>query len=90
MRVRVSPSARGDGRGVVSRHGTGWKVRVAAVPEAGKANEALVRLLAERLRLPRRNVKIVSGHTGRDKTVELAQIDAQEAARRLAQASETR
>jgi len=43
----------------------------------------VLRLLAERLDLPGRNVTLVSGPSGRDKIVELAGIDAAEAERRL-------
>jgi uncharacterized protein YggU (UPF0235/DUF167 family) len=67
-------------------------VRVAAAPEDGKANEAVVRLLAEALVLRARDIVIVSGHSSRDKIVELAarngsQIDAAEIERRLLVAS---
>ena len=68
----------------MGRHGDGWKVRVAAPPEHGRANEAVVGLLAERLSLPRRRVHVVSGQTAREKIVELDGIDAAEADRRLA------
>jgi uncharacterized protein len=70
LRLRVAPGAtRGE---VVGRHGEAWKVRVAAPPEGGRANEAVVRLLAETLSLPRHAVTLVSGHGARDKIVELA------------------
>jgi uncharacterized protein len=81
MRLRVSPGARSNA--VVGRHGDGWKVRVTAPPEDGRANDAVLRLLAERLDLPGASVTLVSGHSGRDKIVELAGIDAAEAERRL-------
>jgi uncharacterized protein (TIGR00251 family) len=68
----------------VGRHGDAWKVRVAAPPEEGRANNALVGLLAERLELPRRAVTIVSGHGARDKIVQVAGIGGTEAERRLA------
>jgi uncharacterized protein (TIGR00251 family) len=85
VQLRVSPG--GSRAEVVGRHGDGWKVRVAALPEGGKANEAVVRLLADALSLPRRDVELVSGHGARDKVVALAGIDAEEAERRLASAS---
>ena len=49
--VRVSPGARRTE--VVGRHGDGWRVRVAAPPERGRANEALLEHLAELLGVPR-------------------------------------
>jgi uncharacterized protein (TIGR00251 family) len=82
LRLRVSPGARRSE--FVGRHGDAWKVRVAAPPEGGRANEALVGLLAERLELPRRAVTVVSGHAARDKIVQLAGIGEAEAELRLA------
>jgi uncharacterized protein (TIGR00251 family) len=81
LHLRVAPGAARTG--VVGRHGAAWKVRVAAAAEAGKANDAVVRLLAETLRLPRRDVEIVSGHTARDKVAAVRGIDADETERRL-------
>jgi uncharacterized protein (TIGR00251 family) len=85
LTLRVAPGAARSA--VVGRHGSGWKVRVAAAPEDGKANDALVRLLAETLAVPERDVSIVSGRTSRDKTVELAGLRPEEIERRLAEAS---
>jgi len=85
LRLRVAPgSARAE---VVGRHGEAWKVRVAAPAEAGRANDAVLRLLAEALSLPRASVTLVSGHGTRDKIVELAGIDPGEIDRRLSSAA---
>jgi hypothetical protein len=81
LQLRVAPGA--ARARVVGRHGTGWKVRVTAAPEGGKANDAVARLLADTLGLSRSDVEIVSGHSGRDKVVALAGIDPQETERRL-------
>ena len=86
--LRVSPGAARTQ--VVGRQGEAWKVRVAAPPEGGKANAAVVRLLAEALDLPRGDVEIVSGHGARDKVVALAGIAPSEAERRLASATADR
>jgi uncharacterized protein YggU (UPF0235/DUF167 family) len=75
---------------VVGRHGDAWKVRVTAAPEGGKANDAVVRLLADALELPRRDVEIVSGHGGKDKIVELAGIAPEQIDERLASAGDRR
>jgi len=83
LRLRVAPGARSNG--IVGRHGEGWKVRVTAPPEGGKANDALLRVLAERLDLPSESLTLVSGPSSRDKIVELHGIDAVEAERRLGQ-----
>jgi uncharacterized protein (TIGR00251 family) len=85
LQLRVSPGA--SRAGVVGRHGGAWKVRVAAPAEGGRANDAVVALLADTLELARRDVAIVAGHSGRDKVVSLAGIGADEAERRLDVAS---
>jgi uncharacterized protein (TIGR00251 family) len=69
LRLRVSPGA--SRSRVVGRLGDAWKVRIGAPPENGKANDALVGLLAETLDVPRSSIDVVSGHTSRDKTVEV-------------------
>jgi hypothetical protein len=84
LRLRVAPGAARPG--VVGRHGDAWKVRVAAAPERGRANDAVLALLAETLELPRASVSLVSGGSSRDKIVELAGIDPDETDRRLASA----
>jgi uncharacterized protein (TIGR00251 family) len=84
VRLRVSPGSRTTG--IAGRHGDAWKVRVAAPAEGGRANDAVTRLLAETLRLPRANVSLVSGHGAREKIVELTGVDPDETERRLAAA----
>jgi uncharacterized protein (TIGR00251 family) len=81
LALRVSPGARTSA--VVGRHGEAWKVRVAAPPDHGRANAAVVALLAETLGLPARTISVVSGHGARDKLVELAGIAPDEIERRL-------
>jgi uncharacterized protein (TIGR00251 family) len=81
LRLRVSPGA---GRaGIMGRHGDAWKVRVTAPPEDGRANEAVLRLLAETLSLPRTAVQLVSGYGARDKTVRLTGVGPAQTERRL-------
>jgi uncharacterized protein (TIGR00251 family) len=83
LRLRVSPGA--TRTEIAGRHGDAWKVRVSAAPERGRANDAVVGLIAERLHLPRAAVSLVSGRASRDKVVELRGLTADEAARRLGQ-----
>jgi uncharacterized protein (TIGR00251 family) len=81
VRLRVSPGSRKTE--LAGRHADGWRVRVSAPPEGGRANDAVLELLAQRVGLPRRALSIVSGHRGRDKVVEMTGIDLAEAERRL-------
>ena len=84
LRLRVAPGARRSA--VVGRHGDGWKLRGAAAPERGRANEEVVSLLAETLDVPRSDIRLVSGLGARDKIVELAGLEPDEIERRLARA----
>ena len=83
--LRVVPGA--SRPGVVGRYGHVWKIRVAAPPEQGRANEAVVALLADTLGMPRRNVAIVAGLARRDKVLSLQGISTSELDRRLAAAA---
>jgi uncharacterized protein (TIGR00251 family) len=85
LRLRVSPSAKRPC--VVGRHGDAWKVRVTAPADAGRANAALVELIASAVSVPARAVRLVSGHGARDKIVELTGIDATLTERRMAAAA---
>jgi uncharacterized protein YggU (UPF0235/DUF167 family) len=60
---------------VVGRYGDGWKVRIAAAPEQGRANADLCSFLASLAGIPRSDVRVVSGASGRDKLVELQGLD---------------
>jgi hypothetical protein len=82
LRLRIVPGAAGDR--IVGRHGDAWKVRVAAPPERGKANAALVRLLARTLGVAPRDVSVVSGAGARDKIVTVAGLDSAEIDSRMA------
>ena len=81
MRLRVSPGA--SRSEVVGAHGEAWKVRVAAAPESGKANEAVRDLLASVLGVPRSSTEIVSGRASRDKIVVIHGLTSEEAEKRL-------
>jgi uncharacterized protein len=85
IRVKVTPGAQRTE--VIGRHGEVWRIRVASVPERGRANEAALRLLAETLSLPRRNLSVVAGHTARDKLVAADGITVAEAEARLRKGS---
>jgi len=52
-------------------HGEALKIRLAAPPVDGKANEALLRFIAEVLHLPKSAVTLKSGQTSRHKVLEV-------------------
>ena len=71
LRIKVIPkSSRNEVAGYMA-DGT-LKVKIAAVPEKGKANTALCRFLAEHFGVPARDVEILSGETSSHKRVRIA------------------
>lgn len=68
LAVRVTPNAKADA--VAIEDGT-VKVRVTVVPEDGKANKAVIALLAKALGVSKSSLSIVRGETARDKVVQL-------------------
>ena len=73
--VRVSPRA--SRSAVLGEHGGALKVSLAAPPVEGEANTALCELLAKRLGVPKRAVRIVRGERGKSKTVRIEGVSAQ-------------
>lgn len=65
--VRVVPRA--SKTEIVGLHGGALKIRIAAPPVEGAANEELIRGLAKALGLPPRDVEIVRGQTGKSKQI---------------------
>jgi uncharacterized protein (TIGR00251 family) len=59
------------------------KIKVAAPPEKGKANQALVAFLAERLGVKKNDVTILAGQSNPVKQVQVAGISAQVLAEKL-------
>jgi hypothetical protein len=84
--LRVVPGAKRPG--VVGRYGDAWKVRVVAAPEAGKANDAVLDLLARTFDLPRRDLELTAGKASRDKVVVLDGLTSEAADKILAAAAE--
>ncbi len=81
LRLRVT--ARSGRSEIVGRYGEAWKVRVAAPPHRGKANEELLTLLADTLHVPLKSLELVAGKGQRDKVVGLVGLSDREAEERL-------
>lgn len=85
LRLRVVP---GTSRpGIVGRYGEAWKLRVSAPAETGKANDAVLVLLAQTLDLQRGDLEITSGRASRDKVVSFAGLSSDLAEARLSAAA---
>ena len=75
LRLRVTPNAGRDaieGYETLADGTTVLRLRVAAVPDKGKANAAAIALLAKALGLPKSALAITAGATARLKTVRIA------------------
>ncbi len=81
LRLRVRPGGRRDA--ILGVHGGALRVAVAAAPEKGKANAAVVRLLAKVIGVSRRAIEITAGQGSPDKSVVVAEVSADELRRRL-------
>ncbi|HJQ98188.1 MAG TPA: DUF167 domain-containing protein [Candidatus Polarisedimenticolaceae bacterium] len=81
LKLRVSPRAKRNA--ILGLRGDTLKVSVTAVPERGKANDAVVELLAGALGVAPSSIELVSGGSSKDKVVEIP-LDPDEIARRLA------
>lgn len=69
--IKVKPNARNTR--VEPLEDGGLLVSVKAPPVDGKANEAVIRAIAEYYGTPVKNVKILRGASGRKKTIEIAE-----------------
>jgi uncharacterized protein (TIGR00251 family) len=74
LAVRLTPNGGRDAIDGIEADGKGeafLKARVTAVPEKGKANKALILLIAQSLRIPKSSVSLISGDTARKKILRI-------------------
>jgi len=81
LKLRVQPKAARNQ--VVGYQGDTLHLRVTAPPEASKANAAVVSLLAQTLGIAKSRVRIVRGHSSRDKLVVVESLAPREVKQRL-------
>ena len=67
LRLRVRAQPRASRNEVAGESGGRLRVRITAAPTDGKANAAVIRLLAGYLRVPASRIELTGGHRGRDK-----------------------
>jgi uncharacterized protein len=75
VEIRLWPRAKAEGLVAIAAAAEGRRVvkaMVTAPAEGGRANEALLQLLARAWRIPRRDLAIIHGFTSRDKAVRVA------------------
>jgi len=69
LNIRVVPRASKDE--IMSLLGDALKVRIQAPPVEGKANAYLIKFLSKQWKIPRSNIEILSGETGRNKRLRI-------------------
>ncbi len=74
LTIKAVPRAKRDE--IVGIEGDALKVRLNAPPVEGRANEALIKFLAEKLGLKRGDIELVRGETARHKVVRIRGISA--------------
>jgi len=70
IQVKVKPNSN---TGKLSQEGNSFIVKVKEPPKEGKANQAVIRLLAEHFGVPQSQVRILSGFRSRNKVIEVAE-----------------
>jgi uncharacterized protein (TIGR00251 family) len=81
LKVYLQP--RSSKNEIVGPYRDGMKVRVTAAPVEGRANEALLRLLAKEFGVTPSSIEIVRGHRSREKIIRIAASLDQELKRKL-------
>lgn len=81
LSLKITPGAPRDE--VLGELGDAVRIKLRAPPVDGKANDALVRFLAERLGVHASSLRLVAGATGRRKVVEITGLALEEARRRV-------
>ena len=81
LQLRIVPNAKRSE--VAGPHGNAIKLKIAAPALDGKANEALLGFLAEKLGVTRRSIALISGEKSRDKVVSIEGMAEADARKRL-------
>jgi uncharacterized protein (TIGR00251 family) len=69
IQVKVKPNSKTE---EVSQEGDSFIIKVKEPPKEGKANQAVIKLLAEHFGVPQSQVRILSGLRSKNKVVEVA------------------
>jgi uncharacterized protein len=70
LKCKIHPQAKKNSLQEIMQDGT-FKISLTAVPEDGKANDALVQFISRETGIPKKNISILAWHTSRMKTVQL-------------------
>ena len=82
LAVRITPRASRNEIAEILHDGT-IRIRLTAPPVEGKANQELAKFLSKILGVPKSNIDIVAGRSGRDKLVSILDMDAESAHQKI-------
>ncbi|MDR2807083.1 MAG: DUF167 domain-containing protein [Puniceicoccales bacterium] len=71
MRISIKVIANASKSEIISHRDGAWKVKIQAPPKDGKANRALIQLLAQHFQLPKNCIKIIAGEKSPQKMIEV-------------------
>jgi uncharacterized protein len=83
VRIHIYVQPRASRTEIAGEHGDAIKLRVAAPPVAGEANEEVVRFIAKQLGVSASHITLISGLTSRRKTLEVRNVALQRAQQAL-------
>ena len=72
MRIYVKVSPRSSKNEIIKISEVEYKVKLTAAPVDNKANDMLIRMLAEYLNLPKSSLKIIGGKSAKIKIIEIS------------------
>lgn len=75
VRVHLFIQPKSSKNEVVGPHNGEIKIKITAPPIDGRANEGLIEFLSDHFDIPKRNVLLVKGDTGRHKTIDLIGVE---------------
>ena len=81
VEVHLQPGARANE--IVGLDGNILRVRVTAPPREGRANEALLALMAQELNRPKSDLSIIRGHSSRHKVISISGLSPEELKERI-------
>jgi uncharacterized protein len=71
MLIKIKVKTRAKAKGVKKTDGSNYLVQVSEVPEKGRANEAVIQLMAEYFKISRQRIKIISGRKSKNKIIKI-------------------
>ena len=83
VRISIYVQPRASRTEIVGLHGDAIKLRIAAPPVDGEANDEVVRFLAKTLGVPASSVSVVSGSSSRRKIIEVSGVTSTQAEEQL-------